>query len=151
MTWPVNIGESMRRNVQRGFTLIELMIAVVVVAILTSVAVPSYLGQIKKSRRADAMAALLGLTHFMEKTYSENNTFKPGGIDPTLPTPINGVAQYYDLTISASSATSYTLQAAPISGKAQASDGKIEIDNTGAKRWDADNNGTFEAAESKWQ
>lgn len=43
---------------QRGFTLIEVMIAVVIVAILVAVALPAYQNSIRKSRRSEAFAAL---------------------------------------------------------------------------------------------
>ena len=44
---------------QRGFTLIELMIVVAIVAILASIALPAYNSSVTKSRRADARVMLL--------------------------------------------------------------------------------------------
>ena len=43
----------------RGFTLVELMIVIVIVAILLAVALPSYQNSVQKGRRADAKSALL--------------------------------------------------------------------------------------------
>ena len=59
----------------RGFTLMELMIAVAVVGILASVAVPSYREHIAASRRTDAKAALLAIAQLMERTYTERGTY----------------------------------------------------------------------------
>ena len=50
-----------------GFTLIELMIALVVVGILATIAYPAYLDSVRKSKRADAKAALLDLKLAQEK------------------------------------------------------------------------------------
>ena len=54
---------------RRGFTLLELMITVVVVAILAAVAMPSYLRHIQSSRREMAKAALLDAAQKMESYY----------------------------------------------------------------------------------
>ena len=54
---------------QRGFTLIELMIVLVIVAILASIAVPSYQNSVMKSRRADAKAALSAAAAEQEKWF----------------------------------------------------------------------------------
>lgn len=122
----------------KGFTLIELMIVVAVIGILAAIAYPSYQDSIRKSRRADAKSALLELAQFMERNYTLSNRYDldSGGVAVALPfteTPKDGTAKYYDLTISASAAQSFTLAAAP--KNAQASDvcGTLSITNTGVK------------------
>ena len=50
-----------------GFTLIEVMIVVALIALLATIAMPSYQDSIRKSRRADAKAALVQLAQFMER------------------------------------------------------------------------------------
>lgn len=51
----------------RGFTLIELMIVVAIVAILAAVAYPSYRDSISKSRRAEARAQLMDAVQYMQR------------------------------------------------------------------------------------
>ena len=60
---------------QIGFTLVELMVVVAVIAILSSVAVPSYLSSIQKSRRTDAKSALLDLAAREERYFTVYNTY----------------------------------------------------------------------------
>ena len=79
----------MKRRAAAGFTLVEMMIVVAMVAILASVAYPSYLGQVAKGRRADGKQALVELAQKMERFYSERGTYVgatlgAGGLYPTL-------------------------------------------------------------------
>ena len=55
----------------KGFTLIELMIAVAIVGILAGIAYPSYQDSVRKSRRADAQGALLGFANAMERYFTQ--------------------------------------------------------------------------------
>ena len=127
----------------KGFTLIELMITVAIVAILAAIAVPAYNSSVAKSRRADAKSALMSFAQAMERHYTVNNTYAGAanaggdtGAPAIFPTeaPIDGSTKFYDLTITAADVDSFTLRAAPKG--AQAGDGNLEIDNTGVKRWD---------------
>ncbi len=58
-----------------GFTLLELMIVIVVIAILTVIAYPNYSEFILKSRRLDAQSELMNLAHRQEKFYAANSTY----------------------------------------------------------------------------
>ena len=65
----------MRYKKNKGFTLIELMIVVAVVAILAAVAYPSYQDSVQKTRRADAKAALERAAGLQERFFTENNSY----------------------------------------------------------------------------
>jgi type IV pilus assembly protein PilE len=148
------MNKAIRRS--NGFTLIELMIVVAIVGILAMVAYPSYDSSIKKTRRADAQGALQGLAQAMERHFTSNNTYlgaATGGGNTGAPgifpseSPLDGSTKFYNLTISAATATTFTLRAAPKGG--QAGDGNMELDNTGAKRWDSGDDG-FDASDNYW-
>ena len=63
------------RNTQRGITLIELMIVVVVISILAAVAYPNYQEFVARAKRNEAKAALLQLATNQERFYLNNNRF----------------------------------------------------------------------------
>lgn len=141
----------------KGFTLIELMIVVAIIGIIAAIAYPSYSEYTDRARRSDGQGALTGLAAAMERHYAASNSYKgaaSGGGDTGSPgiypdeVPLDSNVKYYDLTIQAADATSFTLRATPKG--AQAGDGMLELDSTGARRWDKDNVGGFTAGENTW-
>ncbi|HEY5602334.1 MAG TPA: type IV pilin protein [Gammaproteobacteria bacterium] len=128
----------------KGFTLIELVIALTVLGILAAIGYPSYQNQVAKSRRGDAQAALMGFANAMERYYTQNNTYAGaavggGGVFPAE-APVDGSNKYYDLSIPTATVSAYTLRAVPKNG--QAGDGRLEIDSDGTRRWNSQDNGT---------
>lgn len=67
----------------RGFTLIELMIVIGIVAILTAIAIPAYSDQTRKARRATAKVALLEIVQSKERFHSLNGTYVGSLCAPT--------------------------------------------------------------------
>ncbi len=141
----------------KGFTLIEILIALVVLGILMSIALPGYNSQVTRSRRSDCMGVMLGFAQAMEKHRAVNYTYQgaaDGGDDTGPPAstlhpdqcPIEGTA-LYNLTIEEATATEFTLEADPVG--AQDGDGALSINELGQRFWDKDDDG-FEASENTW-
>jgi type IV pilus assembly protein PilE len=112
----------------KGFTLLELLMAIAVIGILAAIAIPSYQLQMQKSRRTDAMSALSALHIEMEK-FRGNCTLYPntvGNADNCAGRTIDFSATsnegFYNLSITAATANSYTLSADPTG---------VQVDDTG--------------------
>ncbi len=72
-------------NRQRGFTLIEIMIVVAIVAILSSVAMPMYTSYMARGKLVDAQSTLTAARVAMEQFYQDNRTYA-GGACPAAST-----------------------------------------------------------------
>ncbi len=83
----------------RGFTLIELMIVVAIVAVLLLVALPAYQDQLQKGRRTDAMAALQDIAGSMEKFMLDRSTYTESLDDLGYDTPTDSPEGYYRITV----------------------------------------------------
>lgn len=112
----------LRAGQENGFTLMELMIAIVVVAILTSIAIPTYNQQIQKSRRTEAQIALVEMANLEEQFFSNNFHYSTTlSLLPYAAT-TDGGSGYYRLSVASPSGRSFTITATPVAGKAQADD-----------------------------
>jgi type IV pilus assembly protein PilE len=60
---------------EKGFTLIEIMIVVAIIAILAGIALPSYLSSVQKTRRTDAKEALTRTAALEERFFFTNNRY----------------------------------------------------------------------------
>jgi type IV pilus assembly protein PilE len=90
-----------------GFTIIELMIVVGVVAILVTLALPSYQDSIRKARRAEAEQLLLNWASLQEIWRANNPTYDDG-TNISVPTHDD-----YTFTVSGTSSSTFTLTADP--------------------------------------
>jgi type IV pilus assembly protein PilE len=125
-------------RLQRGFTLIEVMIVVVIVAILAGIAIPAYGEYMKRSRRADARIALMEAAQQMERFFTAGATYVGatlGGTGGVYPATSPG--GLYSLTFQADpTRNAYVLVAKPAAGSSQAGDTKctqFTIDAKGNK------------------
>ncbi len=138
------------RSRAAGFTLIELMIVVTIVAILAAIAVPSYNSSIRKSRRTEAKTALADLAAREERYFATQNLYAgdpvslkyvAAGGSTAWPVPIGNYYQISSVAVTqaAASATAttpgtYILQITPLAGSTQLQDTAcqlFQLDQTG--------------------
>lgn len=103
---------------QRGFTLIELMIAVVVIGILASIAIPSYTDYVKRGKAAEATTTLADLKVKMEQYFQDNRTYQDASVTLLAPcTPAAGTTRYFTYSCTARTANTFTISAVPATGQ----------------------------------
>jgi type IV pilus assembly protein PilE len=114
---------------QRGFTLIELMITVAIVAILAAVALPAYGDYVRRGQLPEAFAGMSDLRVKMEQYYQDNRNFGTNGgncadVSPPswaagTPTLTYGGGQYFTFTCSITNGgQGYTITATGSGGRA---------------------------------
>ncbi len=106
-----------------GFSLIELMIAVAVLVVIVAIAVPSYQGTVRKSRRTEAATAINAVMQAQERYRTNNPTY--AGALADIGQPATTPSGYYAISIDNGSATAtgYTVTATAVAGTSQAADG----------------------------
>lgn len=110
----MHIGAKPR--LEQGFTLIELMIVVAVIAILSAIALPSYNAYVERSHRANARAALLQASQWMERAATARGTYPLNAEIPAGVLTVEG-GRYVIATDSTTRAT-FTFTATPTAAQA---------------------------------
>ena len=115
---------------EQGFTLVEIMIAVAIVAILAAVALPSFMDSIRKSRRTDAFNAIANVQQLQERWRSNRSAYAASltNAGDHATTPGLGMSSartakgYYDLALSSVNGSGYIVTATAVSDTSQAGD-----------------------------
>jgi type IV pilus assembly protein PilE len=126
-----------RKHRSFGFSLIELMVTVALIAMLATIAVSSYSSQVRKSRRTEAKSAVLDLAGREERLFSTTNAYSSleaylgyaAAGSTTVMTNMPFGNNYYTLTVvvpdpgqAALTPTTYLITATPVAGTSQAGD-----------------------------
>lgn len=117
---------------QQGFTLIEVMIAVVIIAVLAAIAYPSYNNHVTKTRRAAAAACLLENQQLLERFYTNRLTYEGAAVVQCA----NGLDTHYQVAFAADpQPRSYTLNAVPQGQQAvrDTACGTLSLTNVGGR------------------
>ncbi|WP_266156436.1 type IV pilin protein [Dyella silvatica] len=142
-----------------GFSLIELLIVVMIIAVLTAIAFPSYTKYLQRSRRSDAYAALSQDQAILERCFAQSfdyNNVSGTGSKGCLPLLTTSPSNYYTIALSFTGTTTphtdYTLSATPATGSPQLKDtqcAKLTL-TSGNVRTAADSGGT-DQTKTCWQ
>jgi len=122
-----------------GFTLIELMIAVAVVAILARIAFPSYVEYLKRGHRSSAQSLMLDLANREQQYLLDNRSFLGGGasaVTTLLPLGVpQEVSTYYTMTITATAGPppTFEVKATPKAGTVMAGESPFTVDQDGTR------------------
>lgn len=134
------------RNTSNGFTLIELMITVAIVAILASIAYPSYQEYVRRGARAEVRATMLNIAQLQERFFTSNNTYRafdaPGGATapPAGWQNFSGsdlASRRYNVSVAppggGTIANAFVISASPANGFADTTCGTLTFSNLGVR------------------
>jgi type IV pilus assembly protein PilE len=122
---------------QKGVTLIELLLVMVIIAILGGIAIPAYKNYVVKTNRSAAKACLSEYAQFMERYYTTNLTYagaSPGSIGCASDANLN-VAYNFTVSVNVNSPRLYTVTATPVSAQSTRDTqcGTLTLNESGTK------------------
>lgn len=106
---------------QKGFTLVELMVVIVIIAILASIGIPAYKDYIRRGKIAEATTNLSSLRVSMEQYYQDNRTYQTNPVNGTtcgVTMPTTPAVQYFTFACAAPTASTFTITATGTGGLA---------------------------------
>lgn len=140
-----------------GFTLIELMLVVALIAVLAGIAYPSYVEQMTKARRVEMQAQLMRMAGQLQRRHSLTGCYNPtaegvcaetgaGLVDLEIPHPAYELGAQTLLE-----ADAFRLVAMPVVQGPQSGDGRLTLDHRGQRGWDANDDGDItDHGEDRW-
>ncbi len=117
---------------KKGLTLIELLIAIVIVGILAAIAIPSYTNYMVRARRADAKTALEQLRAAQEMRRAERGSYSTDIVELRNTWGVPQTAGDYVINLNSATATTFIAEAKPNVAR-QLPDGSLFIDHLGNK------------------
>ena len=133
-----------RTGLERGFTLVELMIVVAIIGIIAAIAYPTYQNHVQDTRRATAQSELMELAQFMERRYTSNYEYTEDGGDPDLPfdySPRDNDEDnaFYNIGFEDDvTGNAFTLEAVPTGVQSDDRCGTLTLDHQGNREADGD-------------
>jgi type IV pilus assembly protein PilE len=120
---------------QAGFTLVELMIAVAILAIIAAVALPIYNQYSQRTYRAEAQADLLNCAQGLERYAAQNFTYT-GAVLANVCTPGSVAQGRYGFALAIPDNNEFDLTATPVAGGVMDGDGVLTYNEAGDRTWD---------------
>lgn len=120
---------------QAGFTLVELMIAVAILAIIAAVALPLYNQYSQRTYRAEAQADLLNCAQGLERYAAQNFTYT-GAVLANICAPRSVAQGRYGFTLALPDDDEFDLTATPVAGSVMDGDGVLTYNEAGDRTWD---------------
>jgi type IV pilus assembly protein PilE len=126
-------GGNMKK--QRAFSLIELMIAIAIIAVLGMIAYPSYQSYLRKGHRAAAQTFMLDIASRQQQYLLDTRTYASDIPGVLKLAPSADLAGRYTFAVvpAAGPPPSFVITATPVTGSSQDGDGALTLDNLGNK------------------